>query len=95
MSYGGQAFNMKETIHPKYFEKAKVACACGAEFTVGSTKEKLAVDICAQCHPFFTGQEKLIDTAGRIDRFKARQAKAAARPKTVKKPRIKKIEKEK
>lgn len=69
---------MKADIHPKYHLTASATCACGAKYVVGSTKEKIEVEICAQCHPFYTGTEKLTDTAGRIDRFKARQA--AAKP---------------
>lgn len=65
---------MKEKIHPKY-QRVKASCACGASFDVGSTKENIRVDICSQCHPLFTGQEKIIDTAGRVDRFKQRYAK--------------------
>jgi large subunit ribosomal protein L31 len=67
---------MKKDIHPTYYPKAKVKCACGNEFTVGSTKKELEVEVCSSCHPFFTGKEKLIDTAGRVEKFKARQAKA-------------------
>ena len=62
---------MKEGIHPKY-GTAKVRCACGNEFEVGSTKEEIRVDICSKCHPFFTGKQKLVDTGGRVDRFKKR-----------------------
>jgi len=68
---------MKKDIHPKYHQKAKVTCACGNIFEVGSTKEKIEVEICSACHPFYTGQEKVIDTAGRVEKFKARRAKAA------------------
>lgn len=60
---------MKEGIHPKY-EKSVVKCACGATFETGSTKKELRVEICSQCHPFFTGKQKLVDTGGRVDRFK-------------------------
>lgn len=67
---------MKENIHPKYYEKAVIHCACGKEITVGSTKEKMEVEICSACHPFFTGKKKLIDIAGRVEKFKARRAKA-------------------
>ncbi len=81
---------MKTGIHPKYFDKAEVKCACGNTFTTGSTKEKINVEICYNCHPFFTGKEKLIDTAGKVERFKARREKAAAAPKVVKKARVKK-----
>ena len=60
---------MKEGIHPKYGE-AVVKCACGETFKTGSTSESLHVDICSSCHPFFTGRQKLIDTGGRVERFK-------------------------
>ena len=76
---------MQTTIHPKYFE-AKVTCACGNEFTVGSTKPEIHVEICANCHPFYTGKQKLVDTAGRVDRFKELLAKKQAAKKAVKKP---------
>ena len=65
---------MKSDIHPKYY-KAQVECACGAKFSVGATKEKMAVEICARCHPYYTGKERLVDAAGRIEKFKARAAK--------------------
>lgn len=84
---------MKQNIHPKYYDKAKVRCVCGNTFTVGSTKPEIDVEICYNCHPFYTGKEKLIDTAGKVERFKARRAKAAAAPKVVKKPRVKKAAK--
>jgi len=82
-------FIMKTDIHPKYFPEAKVKCGCGAEFTVGSTQEEIHVEICANCHPFFTGKEKLIDAAGKVEKFKARRAKAAE-AKVSKKPRARK-----
>ncbi|MBF6589591.1 MAG: 50S ribosomal protein L31 [Ktedonobacterales bacterium] len=62
---------MKTGIHPKYVE-AKVVCACGNTFTVGSTKPNLRVDVCSKCHPFFTGQQRILDTAGRVERFRKR-----------------------
>lgn len=65
---------MKKDIHPKYNNSSVVSCACGASFTVGSTMDKINVEICSQCHPFYTGNEKLLDTAGRVDRFKKRAA---------------------
>ena len=68
---------MKSAIHPTYFEKAKVLCACGNTFTIGSTKEKIEVEICSACHPFYTGNEKIMDTAGRVERFKKRAAASA------------------
>lgn len=79
---------MKPKIHPEYFEKAKVTCACGNSFTVGATKKEVTVEICSKCHPFFTGEEKLLDVAGRVERFKSRKAKVVA--KTPKKPKVKK-----
>jgi large subunit ribosomal protein L31 len=62
---------MKKDIHPKYGE-SQVRCACGETFKTGSTKEELSVEICSKCHPFFTGKQKLIDSGGRVDRFKKR-----------------------
>ncbi len=70
---------MKADIHPKYFPEAKVTCACGNKFTIGSTKEKIEVEICSNCHPFYTGNDKVIDTAGRVERFKARVAKTTVK----------------
>lgn len=60
---------MKKDIHPKYYPEAKVACACGNTFTIGSTREEIAVEICSACHPFYTGKQKLVDTAKRVDKF--------------------------
>jgi large subunit ribosomal protein L31 len=68
---------MKKDIHPKYYPNAKVTCACGNTFTVGSTKETIEVEICSNCHPFYTGADKILDTAGRVGRFKSRVAKVA------------------
>ena len=62
---------MKEGIHPSY-EKTTIKCACGAEFETRSTKKDIRLDICSKCHPFFTGKQKLVDTGGRVDRFKKR-----------------------
>ena len=62
---------MKSGIHPQYME-ATVTCACGNTFTVGSTKPQLRVDVCSKCHPFFTGQQRLLDTTGRVERFRKR-----------------------
>ncbi len=83
---------MKKDIHPTYFPEAKVICACGNSFTVGATKPEIRVEICAKCHPFYTGEEKLLDVAGRVEKFKARREKASATPKKVKKVRAKKTE---
>lgn len=63
---------MKKDIHPKYNTEAAIKCACGNEIKVGSTKEKTEVEICSACHPFFTGKKKVIDTAGRVEKFKVR-----------------------
>ena len=65
---------MKSDIHPKY-EQTKITCACGNVVEVGSTKTDIRVEICSQCHPFFTGKQKLIDTAGRIERFRKKYEK--------------------
>ena len=67
---------MKPKIHPQYNEKAKITCACGNSIYVGSTEEAMRVEICSACHPLYTGKAKVIDTAGRIDKFKERMAKA-------------------
>ena len=67
---------MKENIHPKY-GAAEVRCACGETFATGSTKKELRVEICSKCHPFFTGKQKLVDTGGRVERFKKRYGMAA------------------
>lgn len=80
---------MQKDIHPKYFANAKVTCACGSVFVVGSTQEKIDVEICSQCHPFYTGTDKVLDSAGRVEKFKTRVA--AARP--VKKKKEMKAEK--
>ena len=65
---------MKKDTHPTYFDKAVVTCACGATYTVGSTKETISIEICSNCHPFYTGQDKVMDATGRVDRFKKRTA---------------------
>ncbi|MEK6374383.1 MAG: 50S ribosomal protein L31 [Acidobacteriota bacterium] len=68
---------MKTEIHPQYHQ-VNVHCACGETFTTGSTKKELRVEICSKCHPFFTGKQKLVDSAGRIDRFQRKYAKKEA-----------------
>lgn len=65
---------MKVDIHPTYFETVTATCACGAKYSVGSTKEAISVEICSACHPFYTGQDKVLDTTGRVDKFKKRVA---------------------
>ncbi len=67
---------MKKDIHPKYNKEATVKCACGNTFSTGSTLEKINVEVCSKCHPFYTGQEKVMDTAGRVEKFKKRQEAA-------------------
>ncbi len=70
---------MKTETHPTYFSGAKATCACGRTFAVGSTKEKLDVEICSACHPFYTGNDKILDAAGRVEKFKARSSKATTK----------------
>ncbi|MDQ7815201.1 MAG: 50S ribosomal protein L31 [Patescibacteria group bacterium] len=92
---------MKAAIHPKYFPKAKIVCACGNEMIVGSTIEEIHVELCSKCHPFYTGKQKLIDTARRVEKFAERQqvsdvksSKATGRKaKTVKRAAIKEAKK--
>ncbi len=67
---------MKDKIHPTWYPEAHVHCACGNTFTTGSTLKDLSVEICSACHPLFTGQQKFIDTAGRVDKFNQRVAAA-------------------
>lgn len=81
---------MKADTHPTYFPEAKVTCACGNSFTVGSTKEQINIEICSNCHPFYTGNEKILDSAGRVERFKA---KASSKQAVVKKKKDIKAEK--
>lgn len=75
---------MKSDIHPIYYSKAGVTCACGNSFTVGSTKEFIETEICAKCHPFYTKKEKIMDTLGRVQKFKDRVSKKQA-------PKVKKL----
>jgi len=72
---------MKKGIHPKFDIKTKATCACGAEFEVGSTLPAISVEICSQCHPFYTGNEKIMDTAGRVERFNKRRAASPTKAK--------------
>lgn len=68
---------MKADTHPQYYPTAQVVCACGSVFTVGSTKSQIKVEICSQCHPFYTGSQKFVDAVGKIERFQAKQQAAA------------------
>ena len=90
---------MKKEIHPEYFEDAKITCACGAVYPVGSTVKEISVELCAACHPFYTGKQKIIDTARRVEKFQTRtsQKKTTASGKKVKRAKraAKKVEKEK
>ena len=80
---------MKTAIHPTYYTDAVVTCACGNTFKTGSTVKEIHTEICSNCHPFYTGKQKLLDTTGNVDRFKKRQAAGAAAiaSKAEKKPR--------
>lgn len=83
---------MKTEIHPKYYDRATVRCACGNKWKTGSTMPEIVLEICSKCHPFYTGKEKLVDTRGRVEKFKKRAAKAEEKIKAraTKKPRTKK-----
>lgn len=63
---------MREAIHPTYYPEAKVICSCGNTWTTGSTQEVIRTDVCSQCHPFYTGEQRIVDTAGQVDRFMKR-----------------------
>ncbi len=63
---------MKDKIHPKYFNDAEVICSCGNTFTTGSTRKQLKVELCSRCHPLFTGERRMLDTTGRVERFNRR-----------------------
>jgi len=75
---------MKKDIHPKYNIKTKATCACGAVFEVGSTMPEIKMEICSKCHPFYTGNDKVMDTAGRVERFNKLRAASAKAKKTKK-----------
>jgi len=81
---------MKKDTHPTYYPDAKITCACGHVFTIGSTVKEINVEICSHCHPFYTGKEKLVDTAGRVDRFKKMQELQKVASKTRKGKAVKK-----
>lgn len=67
---------MKKDTHPTYHTDAVISCSCGAKFTTGSTVKEVKTELCSECHPFYTGNQKIVDTAGRVDKFKARQKAA-------------------
>jgi large subunit ribosomal protein L31 len=82
---------MKQAVHPKYNDKAQVICVCGNRFTVGSTADEIKVELCNKCHPFYTGEQRFVDTANKIDTFKKRIEKAKEyQAKVVKKQEEKK-----
>jgi len=66
---------MKDEIHPKYYSEAKVTCACGNTWTTGATQELIRTDVCSACHPFYTGEQRIVDTAGQVERFMRRLEK--------------------
>lgn len=87
---------MKANIHPKYNNDTKVVCACGQTFATGSTMAEIHTEICSNCHPFYTGKQNLVDTAGRVDRFQKLTAKSAAKKSAAaerKSAKAKKVEK--
>lgn len=93
---------MKKNIHPKYFSEAKIICACGNVITTGSVKEEMKVEVCSACHPFYTGKKRLVDSTGRVDRFKKRMEKSEQlladkieRAEKKKKPAAKAVKEEK
>jgi len=75
---------MKKDIHPKYHKDGKAKCACGATFDIGSAEDFIEVEICSQCHPFYTGKEKIIDTMGRVEKFRKKLEKKEQKAKKKK-----------
>ncbi|RME98582.1 MAG: 50S ribosomal protein L31 [Chloroflexi bacterium] len=76
---------MKQGIHPKYYPEATVVCSCGNTWTTGSTSESLRTDVCSQCHPFYTGEQRIVDTAGQVDRFMKRLSRYGSHQEDAKK----------
>ena len=83
---------MKKEIHPKYNKDSKVTCACGNSFLVGSTQKEIHVEICSKCHPFYTGKQKLVDSARRVEKFEERVAKKDKASATRKGKKVKRAE---
>jgi large subunit ribosomal protein L31 len=81
---------MKKDIHPDYHPEAKITCACGAVFQVGSTEKEMHIEICSQCHPFYTGKKKVVDTMGRVDRFMKLKERSASKRQSINKEQSKK-----
>lgn len=86
---------MKPEIHPTYHIEAKVVCSCGNTFTTGSTKPEIRVEICSNCHPFYTGSAKFVDTEGRVERFQRQEKEAVSTKETLKKRKEAKFPKKK
>jgi len=89
---------MKKGIHPQYYPDAKVICACGETFTTGSTKKEIHTDMCSVCHPFYTGEQRIVDTAGQVERFERRlgqrreyESKAVARERKLAQRRAREV----
>ena len=83
---------MKQGIHPQYFEDAQVICVCGNKFTTGSTREVIHVELCSNCHPFYTGEQRFVDSASRIQKFQTR-TETAKKYQVIKKEKKEKEEK--
>ncbi len=83
---------MKQKLHPTYHANVTVTCACGNSFVTGSTRDNIRVEICGACHPFYTGKEKFVDTARRVEKFQEKMAKVTATAATRKGKKIKKAE---
>lgn len=81
---------MQKEIHPQYFTDTKVTCACGNVFTTGSTMKEIRVELCNQCHPFYTGKQKFVDTARRVEKFQEKMSKVSAVAATRKGKKVKK-----
>ena len=85
---------MKKDIHPQWYQNAKVTCVCGNSFTVGSTKPEIGVNVCSKCHPFYTGQDRFVDTEKRVDKYLSKVAAAKKHKEEVKLKKEAKIKKE-
>jgi large subunit ribosomal protein L31 len=79
---------MKKDIHPKYYPDAKIICACGSVLKTGSTQKEMHIEVCSECHPFYTGKKKVMDTLGRVERFRKLTEKSADKKKAAKIPKI-------
>lgn len=79
---------MKPEIHPKYYPNARIICACGHTWTTGATLPEIRLDLCSNCHPFYTGEQRIVDTAGRVDRFKMRLAQKREKVEKTKKDKF-------